>query len=91
MFYKPYVIRCNNKSAIDFTRNKIERSRTKISICHITKEIYENDLIDLKYILSSENVADIFTKSLSYVTMNKHIEKLNYNKFQSDQSEGFDR
>jgi len=26
---KPYIIRCDNKSAIAFTRNKIERSRTK--------------------------------------------------------------
>lgn len=75
---KSYVIRCDNKSAIDFTRNKIERSRTKhIDIAyHITREMHENGLIKLKYVSSNDNVADIFTKSLSSTVMNKHIENL---------------
>lgn len=31
---KPYVVRCDNMSTIEFTKNRIERSRTKhISIC----------------------------------------------------------
>lgn len=66
---KPYVIRCDNKSAINFTRNKIERSRTKhIDIAyHITRQIHEDGLIELKYISSGDNVADIFTKPLSYI------------------------
>jgi len=74
----PYVIRCDNKSTIDFTRNKIERSRTKhIDIAyHITRETYEKGLIELRYISSGDNVADILTKPLSHVVLNKHIEKL---------------
>lgn len=75
---KPYVIRYDNKSAIDFTRNKIERSRTKHNdiAYHIIREMHEDDLIELKYISSGDNVADIFTKPLSYIVMNKHVEKL---------------
>lgn len=72
---KLHVIRCDNKSAIDFTRNKIERSRTKhIDIAyHISRE---SGLIELKYVSSNDNMADIFTKSLHYTVMNKHIQKL---------------
>lgn len=73
---KSYIIRCDNKSAIDFTRNKIERSHIIDITYHITREMHENGLIDLKYISSNENVADIFTKQLSYIIMNKHVEKL---------------
>lgn len=65
---KPYIIRCDNKSAIDFTRNKIDRSRTKhIDIAyHITREMHENSSINLKYISSNENVADIFKTNILY-------------------------
>lgn len=74
----PYLIRCDNKSAIDFTRNKIERSRTKhIDIAyHITREMHEKGLIELKYIPSGDNVADILTKPLPHTVINKHVEKL---------------
>lgn len=75
---KPYIIRCDNKSAIDFTKNKIERSRTKhIDIAyHITREMHENGLIELKYVSSGDNVVDIFTKPLPHSVMNKHVMKL---------------
>jgi len=74
----PYVIRCDNKSTIDFTRNKIERSRTKhIDIAyHITRETHEKGLIELRYISSGDNVADILTKPLPHVVLNRHVEKL---------------
>jgi len=75
---EPYIIRCDNKSAIDFTINRIERSKSKhIDIAyHITREKYEEGLIKLKYVSSSDNVADIFTKALPHNVMYTHIEKL---------------
>jgi len=74
---RPFIIRCDNKSAIDFTRNKIERSRTKhIDIAyHITREMHEKGLIKFRYVLSGDNVADILTKSLHNV-LNNHIKRL---------------
>jgi len=75
---KPYVIRCDNRSAIDFTLNRVERSKTKhIDIVyHITREKYEEGLIKLKYVSSGDNVADIFTKGLPYNIMKTHVQKL---------------
>jgi len=74
----PYIIRCDNKSTIDFTRNKIERSRIKhIDITyHITRETHEKGLIEMRYISSGDNVADILTKPLPHAVLNKHIERL---------------
>lgn len=75
---KPHVIRCDNRSAIDFTTNRVERSRSKhIDIAyHITREKYEEGLIQLRYISSGDNVADIFTKGLPYNTMKPHVQRL---------------
>lgn len=75
---KPYVIRCDNKSAIDFTLNRVERSKSKhIDIAyHLTREKYEEGLIQLKYVASEDNVADLFTKGLPYTVMNIHVHKL---------------
>lgn len=59
----PYIIRCDNKSAIDFSVNKIERSTTRhIRVAyHITRKMYEEGLISLKYVSSGDNVTDILT------------------------------
>lgn len=75
---KPYVIRCDNRSAIDFTSNRVERSRSKhIDIAyHITREKYEEGLIKLIYVSSGDNVADIFTKGLPYNVMKLHVQNL---------------
>lgn len=75
---KPYIIRCDNKSAIDFTLNRVERSKSKhIDIAyHITREKYEEGLIQLKYVSSSDNVADLFTKGLPYTVMNTHVQRI---------------
>lgn len=75
---KPYVVRCDNKSAIDFTLIRVEKSRSKhIDIAyHITREKYEEGLIQLKYVSSNDNVTDMFTKGLSYTVMKTHVQKL---------------
>lgn len=75
---KPYIVRCDNKSAIDFTMNRVERSRSKhIDIAyHITREKYEEGLIRLRYVSSSDNVADVLTKGLPYTVMKLHVQKL---------------
>ncbi|XP_053989674.1 uncharacterized protein LOC128882130 [Hylaeus volcanicus] len=75
---EPYMIRCDNKSAIDFTLNRVERSKSKhIDIAyHITREKYKEGLTQLKYVPSSDNVADIFTKALPHNVISVHVEKL---------------
>ena len=75
---EPFVVRCDNKSAIDFTRNRVERSKTRhIDIAHhLTREMHEEGLIQLRYVSSGDNVADIFTKALPCNVMSILVEKL---------------
>lgn len=70
---KLYVIRCDNKSTIDFTRSKIENTKHINTVYHIIEiEIYEKSLIELKYMVSSDNVANILTKLLFYNIINRY-------------------
>ena len=59
-------ILCDNQSAIAMTKNPVYHSRTKhIAIKHhFIREVVEDEEIQLKYIKTEEQVADIFTKAL---------------------------
>ena len=60
-------IRCDNTSAINLTKNPIQYSRTKhIEIRHhfIREHVANNDIY-LDYVNTNDQLADIFTKSLS--------------------------
>src|SRR5277367_4710404 len=57
---------CDNRSAICLSMNRIEnRSSKHIEIrYHYIREKCEAKLIELKYVPTTENIADLFTKSL---------------------------
>lgn len=65
------IIECDNQGAIQIASNNGYSPRTKhIDIrFHYIREMIEKDLINLKYIRTDENIADIFTKALG---RNKH-------------------
>lgn len=76
----PYAIWCDNRSAIDFARNRIERSRTKhIDVAyHYVKEMIDGNSIVLKYVATKRNAADVLTKSL-----NKNLHRRRHEEIQS--------
>ena len=59
-------IKCDNTSAINLSRNLIQHSRSKyIKIrYHFIKKHVANDDIDLEYVNTENQLADIFTKPL---------------------------
>ena len=65
----PIVLRCDNESAIAFTKNCSESMQTK----HIdlrykyVREVFKQQDIVLSHVASKDNVADIFTKPLTRV------------------------
>ncbi|MBW0462596.1 hypothetical protein O181_002311 [Austropuccinia psidii MF-1] len=73
------VIHCDNEAAILITNDNTSRKRTK----YLTRALFfVNDLIrqekiQLKWVTTKEQLADILTKSLSPVTHNKFMERLN--------------
>lgn len=69
---------CDNRSAIDFSKSRIENTRTKhIDISyHIVREELEKGTISLSYISSNENLADIMTKPLKSIAHKNCVQKL---------------
>eukprot|EP00253_Pinus_taeda_P036552 PITA_36552 len=63
--HHPTVIWCNNQSTLKFCRDPVQRQRTKhIEIhMHFIRELIHDGIIDLQYYPSSEQIADIFTKT----------------------------
>lgn len=61
---RPVTLECDNKSAIQMAHNPVLHHRTKhIAIdCHFTREKIIEGLLDLSYVPTSEQIADVLTK-----------------------------
>lgn len=86
----PYKLFCDNRAAIDFAKNRMERSKTKhIDIAfHNVRERIDDGVLDLSYVPSTSNVADILTKSLPRKTHEEYVERLNLKSSMKSESEG---
>ncbi|GJU47776.1 hypothetical protein Tco_1217331 [Tanacetum coccineum] len=69
---------CNNKSAIALCCNNVQHSRAKhIDVrYHFIKEQVENGIVELYFVRTEYQLADIFTKPLPRERFNFLIEKL---------------
>ncbi|GKB66254.1 hypothetical protein Tco_0927666 [Tanacetum coccineum] len=69
---------CDNKSAIALCCNNVQHSRAKhIDVrYHFIKEQVENGIVELYFVRTTYQLADIFTKPLSRERFNFLIEKL---------------
>jgi hypothetical protein len=70
---------CDNESAIRMTDNPIEHSRTKhITIrYHFLRDHQQRGDIEIAYVSTKEQLADIFTKPLNEKTFTKLSNELN--------------
>ncbi|GJX48314.1 retrovirus-related pol polyprotein from transposon TNT 1-94 [Tanacetum coccineum] len=69
---------CDNKSAISLCRNNVQHSRAKhIDVrYHFIKEQVENGVVELYFVRTEYQLADLFTKALPRERFNFLIEKL---------------
>jgi len=74
-----FQVFCDNKTAMDFSKNRVEKNRTRhINISyHIVREKVEDGLLDLLYVPSNENSADVMTKELRRVAYDRCIMRMN--------------
>ena len=63
----PIIIKCDNNSAINISKNPVQHSRTKhIDIkYHFLKDQVAQNEVKLEFIPIADQVADIFTKPLA--------------------------
>lgn len=74
----PVELRCDNISAIHIGKNPVQHERTKhieINI-HFTRDKVLEGLLELSYVPTSEQVADVFTKPLASPQHNYLLGKL---------------
>eukprot|EP00253_Pinus_taeda_P008471 PITA_08471 len=66
-FRQPIVIWCDNQSTLKFSRDLVQRQRTKhIEIhMHYIRDLVHDRVIDLQFCPSAEHTADIFTKTFT--------------------------
>ncbi|GKD45214.1 hypothetical protein Tco_1269859, partial [Tanacetum coccineum] len=71
-------LHCNNKSAIALCCNNVQHSRSKhIDIRHyFAKEQVENGVVELYFVRTEYQLADIFTKPLARERLDFLINKL---------------
>ncbi|GJX59088.1 retrovirus-related pol polyprotein from transposon TNT 1-94 [Tanacetum coccineum] len=77
---------CDNKSAIDLCCNNVQHSRAKhIDIrYHFIKEQVENGIVELYFVRTEYQLADIFTKPLPRERFNFLIDKLGMKSMSSE-------
>nr|GEW10002.1 putative copia-type protein [Tanacetum cinerariifolium] len=73
-------IMCDNKAAIQISKNPVQHDRTKhVEIDrHFIKEKLEAGIIKLPFVKSQDQLADILTKSVGAGTLQECLSKLNF-------------
>jgi hypothetical protein len=77
-YIDPIPIHCDNTSAISVSKNPVLHSKTKHIPMkyHFLREQVTNRVVQLNYIPSTEQIADIFTKPLAATPFGYLLQKL---------------
>ena len=76
--FDPTLLRADNQGTIQLSNNNKFHTHTKhINVrYHFIREALENKLLEIKYVPTDKNIADIFTKPLSRPLVKKFREML---------------
>lgn len=75
---EPVLLYSDSQSALDLIKNPVNHSRCKhIDIKHhFIREKMISGVVDYRYIVGDENVADVFTKPLAKPKLHSYLPKL---------------
>ena len=71
--FRNVTLHCDNQGAIALTKNPVQHQRSKhIDIkYHFVRDEVKKDVLSLRYVASEENIADLFTKTISRAKFEK--------------------
>lgn len=74
----PTMIHCDNQSTMALAKNPVLHARTRhVEVrMHFVRDTVEEKVIQLKYVRSDENMADVLTKALSSIKHLQHTTNL---------------
>ena len=80
---KPVTLECDNKSVLQMPKNSVLHHRTKhIAIdCHFTREKVLEGHIELRYVPTNEQLADVLTKIVPSHQLQYLLSKLGMTQF----------
>ncbi len=75
----PMVLHCDNQSAIKLSKNLVFHDKSKHfeKDWHFSRQIVEAGKVEIKYILSNENLANMLTKVLGRIKFEQEQTRLN--------------
>ena len=75
---KPVTLHCDNMSALHIAQNPVYHVRTKHieAECHFTREKFMEGLLQLTYLPTTSQLADVFTKILPSTQFRTLLHKL---------------
>nr|GEZ07814.1 copia protein [Tanacetum cinerariifolium] len=87
--FNKILLYCDNKSVIALCYNNVQHSRAKhINVCyHFIKDRVENRVVELYFVRTKYQLADIFTKHLPRDRFNFLVEKLGMRSMSSERHE----
>lgn len=79
LYYRPIVIYCDNRGAIELTKNNLHHARTKhIDVRHhFVRDTVESGRVKIEQVPTEKMVADIFTKPLQRAKLDWCVEEMN--------------
>ena len=85
----PSIIYCDNQSAIALSNNSVHHGRSKhIDIKHhFIRDVINNNKVEMKWVESSNQVADIMTKPLSGNSFIKLRNEINLKSIENEKSD----
>lgn len=78
---------CDNLSSIQMAKGHASARTKHLDVCyHYTRDLWDKKLIDIKHVVSRDNIADLLTKPLPEEAINRHAKECGLRRMSASQN-----